>query len=65
MKYYIGYFSDNYKAAKDVFVIMAETHSKACAMMIRDSYMNAYKKMGIATQAVMLEELPKHYIYAE
>jgi len=60
MKYYIGYFSDvpydvrYYTEMRNTFTVMAESHSKACAMFIRDSYTNAYKEKGIATQVVIL-----------
>ena len=64
-EYVVGYFNES--ATKDDFVILATMDSFSVAMFVRDSYNEAYKKVGIETIAVMLQksEVPKKYRFSE
>ena len=64
-EYVVGYY--NKVATKDDFVILATMDSNSVAMFVRDSYNEAYKKVGITTVAVMLHksEVPKKYRFSK
>ena len=64
-QYVVGYY--NKVATKDDFVILATMDSKNVAMFVRNSYNNAYKEVGIITEAVLLasRDVPKNYRFAE
>ena len=64
LEYVVGYF--NKPATKDDFVIFITTDSNAVAMFVRDSYNEAYEKVGMKIVAVMLHkrEVPKNYRFA-
>ena len=64
-EYVVGYF--NKVATKDDFVILTTMDSNAVAMFVRESYNEAYKKVGITTEAVLLasHEVPKNYRFSE
>ena len=65
MNYSIGYYNKLYNR-RNIFVVMAQTESKAVAMFIRDSYRDAYKRNGISTELVIVEgNLPKEHRFAE
>ena len=64
MKYYIGYYSE-YADEKGKFIVLAQTHAVAVAMFIRDSYNDSYKRIGLTITAVIREELPDQYRYAQ
>ena len=64
-EYVVGYY--NKVATKDDFVILATMDSKNVAMFVRDSYNEAYKRVGLTTEAVLLvsHEVPKNYRFSE
>ena len=64
-RYVIGYY--NNKAQKDDFVILATTDAYAAAMFIRESYNEAYKKVGMEANAILLasNEVPKHHRFSD
>ena len=64
-EYVVGYF--NKVATKDDFVILATMDSKNVAMFTRDSYKEAYKKVGITAETVLLHksEVPKKYRFSK
>ena len=64
-EYVVGYF--NKVATNDDFVILTTMDSNAVAMFVRDSYNEAYKKVGIETIAVILQksEVPKKYRFSK
>ena len=63
-EYVVGYY--NKPESKEDFVILATMDSKNVAMFVRDSYRDAYKRAGIQTEALLLEEreVPKHHRFA-
>ena len=63
--YVVGYY--NKVATKDDFVILATMDSNAVAMFVRDSYNEAYKRVGLTTKAVLLasNEVPKNHRFSE
>lgn len=63
--YVVGYF--NKRATKEDFVILATMDSKNVAMFVRESYNEAYAKVGMETNAVMLasHEVPKSHRFAD
>lgn len=60
-EFVVGYF--NKAAAKEDFVILATMDSNNVAIFIRDSYNEAWKKLGLSTNAVMLAkcDVPKEH----
>ena len=64
-EYVVGYY--NKVATKDDFVILATMDSFSVAMFVRESYNEAYKKVGLTTEAVLLasNEVPKNYRFSE
>lgn len=63
--YVVGYY--NNKAMKDDFVILTTMDSKNVAMFVRESYNDAYKKVGMSTRVVMLasREVPRNHRFAD
>lgn len=61
----VGYY--NKKATKEDFVILATMDSFSVAMFVRDSYNEAYNKVGMSTEAVILArcEVPKKFRFSE